>query len=218
MEVAHRSFEINGRLVPTAMTVASTQTRPSFVINRDFALVWLAQALSNLGDFVFTTTLVLWVGADLLPGSSLAPLAVSGLLVTTAVPNLLVAPWAGVLVDRLPKRGVMLFMDAVRACLIVIMLFATSWLTHTLSGESAVISASSTWARWTGDPRAVWEHSKPSTINWSCPEQCSSRLKPGPSSANVRHHDTTSAYLRPPSTIWVSGGVLRSRALRMVRS
>lgn len=60
------------------------------LINRDFTLLWAGQSVSQTGDYVFDTTLTLWVGTELLKGSRLAPLAVSGLLVTVAVATLLV--------------------------------------------------------------------------------------------------------------------------------
>ncbi|MCX4747248.1 MFS transporter [Kitasatospora sp. NBC_01287] len=88
------------------------------LINRDFTLLWAGQSVSQTGDYVFDTTLTLWVGTELLRGGALAPLAVSGLLVTVAVATLLVAPIAGVLVDRWDHRRTMLGSDLIRAVLI----------------------------------------------------------------------------------------------------
>ncbi|WP_329566756.1 MFS transporter [Kitasatospora sp. NBC_01266] len=88
------------------------------LINRDFTLLWAGQSISQTGDYVFDTTLTLWVGTELLKGSRLAPLAVSGLLVTVAVATLLVAPIAGVFVDRWDHRRTMLGSDLIRAVLI----------------------------------------------------------------------------------------------------
>jgi MFS family permease len=88
------------------------------IINRDFTLLWSGQAISLTGDFVFDTTLTLWVGAQLLHGSA-APLAVSGLLITVAAASLLVAPIAGVYVDRWGRhRRTMMGADLIRAALI----------------------------------------------------------------------------------------------------
>jgi MFS family permease len=91
---------------------------PVRIINRDFTLLWSGQAISLTGDFVFDTTLTLWVGAYLVHGAA-APLAVSGLLVTVAVAALLVAPVAGVYVDRWgDHRRTMMGSDLTRAGLI----------------------------------------------------------------------------------------------------
>ncbi|MFE0462736.1 MFS transporter [Kitasatospora sp. NPDC058965] len=88
------------------------------IINRDFTLLWSGQAISLTGDFVFDTTLTLWVGTELVHGSA-APLAVSGLLVTVALAALLVAPVAGVFVDRWnDHRRTMMGADAARGVLI----------------------------------------------------------------------------------------------------
>lgn len=88
------------------------------LINRDFTLLWAGQLVSQLGDFVFSTTLSLWVGTVLLAGRSYAPAAVSALLAVVAVGTLLAGPVAGVFVDRWDHRRTMLGADLVRAALI----------------------------------------------------------------------------------------------------
>jgi MFS family permease len=92
-----------------------TSNPVSLLINRDFALLWSGQAISILGDLVFTTTITIWVGLVLARGQNWGALAVSGTLIAAALPPLLVAPLAGVLVDRWDKRQLMIAMDAVRA-------------------------------------------------------------------------------------------------------
>jgi MFS family permease len=98
--------------------------KPGFLINRNFALLWGGQAISNLGDFVFDTTLVLWIAAILARGQAWAPLAVSGVLLATSVPILVFRPFLGVFVDRWDKRKTMLLMDGLRALLIALLLLA----------------------------------------------------------------------------------------------
>jgi len=71
-----------------------------FLINGNYARLWLGETVSVVGDYMFDTTLVLWVGTVLAKGQSWAPVAVSGVLLAVAVPQLLVAPVAGVFVDR----------------------------------------------------------------------------------------------------------------------
>jgi MFS family permease len=94
-------------------------------INRNFALLWSGQAISFLGDFIFDTTLVLWIAAKLAAGQSWAPAAVSGALICIFLPTLLGGPIAGVFVDRWDKRRTMLVMDALRAGLIGILLLTS---------------------------------------------------------------------------------------------
>jgi len=104
-------------------TTGETATRKKpLLINRNYARLWIGQAISNLGDMVFTTTLVLWVATDIASGQSWAPLAVSGVMIAALLPTLLVGPLAGVFVDRWEKRTTMLRMDATRAILVALLL------------------------------------------------------------------------------------------------
>ncbi len=101
---------------------------PRLLINRDFALLWGGQAVSNLGDWVFNTTLLLWIATGLARGQSWAPLAVSGVLAARSAPTLLVGPLAGVFADRWDKRRVLLWADALRALLILALIPASALL------------------------------------------------------------------------------------------
>ena len=102
----------------------TSPNKAGLLINRDFALLWLGQGVSYLGDFVFDTTLVVWIATQLAVGQSWAPLAVSGVLVAATLPIFLVGPFAGVFVDRWDKRRTMLAMDVARAALIALLLLA----------------------------------------------------------------------------------------------
>ena len=79
-----------------------------------------------IGDFVFQTTLVLWITTIFAKGQSWTPLAVSGVLLASSVPTFLIGPMAGVFADRWEKRTVMMRMDALRALLIMLLILATS--------------------------------------------------------------------------------------------
>ncbi|GCE21345.1 MFS transporter [Dictyobacter kobayashii] len=94
------------------------------LINRNYTFLWLGQSVSIIGDTIFDTVLVLWVGT-LLRNESYAPLAVSGVGLAAALPALLLSPFAGVLVDRWPKQRTMLVMDALRALLVCCLLLVT---------------------------------------------------------------------------------------------
>jgi MFS family permease len=88
------------------------------LVNRAYRRLWTGQLVSQTGDFVFSTTLALWIGTVLLEGRSYAPAAVSGLVVAVAVGTLLVGPPAGVFVDRWDRRRTMMGADLVRAGLV----------------------------------------------------------------------------------------------------
>ncbi len=106
----------------SAISPAPASKKPGFLINRNFALLWGGQSISNIGDFVFSTTLVLWIAAVIAKGQPWAPAAVSGVLLATTIPTLLIGPLAGVFIDRWDKRHTMLAMDASRAVLIALLL------------------------------------------------------------------------------------------------
>ena len=96
-------------------------------INRDFVFLWIGETVSILGDFVFNTTLVVWIAAVLARGQAWAPLAVSGVFIAAAAPAILVAPLAGALVDRLGKRAVTLTGAALSALVTLGLALATTF-------------------------------------------------------------------------------------------
>ncbi len=122
MKSTHSAAEAS----PDVPNVAAGLPRPlRFLINRSFALLWGGQTISVLGDFTFATTLVLWVAVLIARGQPWAPLAVSGVLLATILPEFVVAPVAGVFADRWNRRRTMLAMDATRAVLIALLVLAT---------------------------------------------------------------------------------------------
>ncbi len=92
-------------------------------INADFAKLWWGQAISSIGDYAWDTSLVLWVASFVAAGQSWAPLAVSGVILAAAIPQIVVGPVAGVFVDRWDKRRTMIgaaILQAVCAALLVL--------------------------------------------------------------------------------------------------
>ncbi len=90
--------------------------------NRNWRWLWLGQSVSLTGDSVFDITVMLWVATVLARGRPWAPAAAGGVLIAEAAPVLVVAPVAGVLVDRWDRRRVMMGADLFRAVLIVALL------------------------------------------------------------------------------------------------
>lgn len=84
-------------------------------INRNLALLWWGQAISSVGDYAWDTALVLWVATFLVAGQSWAPLAVSAVVLSAAIPQIVVGPIAGVFVDRWDKRRTMVIVAALQA-------------------------------------------------------------------------------------------------------
>jgi MFS family permease len=88
------------------------------LINREYAKLWFSGAVSWIGDYVFDTTVLLWIATVLGRGQPWAPAAAAGVLVATLVPLVFVSPVAGVYVDRWNLRRTMLASDAIRAVLV----------------------------------------------------------------------------------------------------
>src|SRR5215467_5129682 len=109
---------------PTSSTPApaSAPSKSGVLINRNFALLFFGQTLSVVGDFVFNTTLVLWIAVLLAKGQTWAPLAVSGVLLAAAVPVLVIGPLAGVFVDRWDKRATLLRVSIFQSLVVVALL------------------------------------------------------------------------------------------------
>ncbi|GGS44146.1 MFS transporter [Actinokineospora fastidiosa] len=95
--------------------------RRRFLINRTYSRLWFGQATSTLGDFVFSTTLVLWVATDLAEGRSWAPAAVGGIQLSVGAAVLVFGPLAGVFVDRWDPLRTMLGTEVVRGGLVALL-------------------------------------------------------------------------------------------------
>lgn len=87
--------------------------------NRNFRLLWLAQIVSEIGDWLYSIAIY----ALLLSLTGKAQ-SVAIAVVLQVLPQVLVSPAAGVLNDRLSRRRVMIFADLVRAVVVLAMLFA----------------------------------------------------------------------------------------------
>jgi MFS family permease len=110
------------------------ERKPRLLINRNFALLWIGQAISFTGDFVFDTVLILWVTTQIARGQTWTPLAVSGVVLAGALPSLLASPFAGVFVDRWhDKRKTMLWMYVLSMTCVLLLFSLTLLLKLSLS-------------------------------------------------------------------------------------
>lgn len=121
--------------------------------NPDYARLWLASVISNLGDWFDTialsTLVVAYSGGN-------QGLAVSGLLLARFIPPLLISPFAGVLIDRFDRKRLLIWSNYLRAGIVLLLLLGTRgpdwlWLIYVLTviqfslsavflpGESALI-------------------------------------------------------------------------------
>ena len=86
--------------------------------NRNFRLLYIGQTISQLGDW-FNTVAVYALLLDLTGSAT----AVAWMLIVQMLPIALVGPVAGVVVDRMNRRRIMMAADMLRGCLIFGLLF-----------------------------------------------------------------------------------------------
>lgn len=101
--------------IPSDTTpAAQSKSEVKRIWNLNFFLLWQGQLVSALGDTVYAIALGFWILAE--TGST----AIMGtLMAVSALPRVLVAPFAGVIVDRSNRKWMLVITDAVRGFAIV---------------------------------------------------------------------------------------------------
>ncbi|GER91776.1 MFS transporter [Dictyobacter vulcani] len=102
-----------------SVTPQDEEQKLPFWVNRNFAWLFSGQAISNIGDFVYGTTLLIWVFS-----LTRSATAVSGVLLAQCIPMFVLGPLAGVFVDRWNRRTTMLVSDLCRTMLALLPLLA----------------------------------------------------------------------------------------------
>ena len=101
--------------------------------NSNYRATWMGQVVSEVGDH-FNSIAVLSLTLHL-TGSGLA---VGAVMVSRVLPAILAAPVAGVLLDRMDRKKIMILSDLVRSAIallfIVIPIYKQTWLLYLLSG------------------------------------------------------------------------------------
>ena len=102
------------------------------LVHPSFSRLWRAMLVSSLGDWVGFVAVVALVTAK--GGASRGGLAVAGVMLARLLPSVLFGPVAGVLVDRLDRRHVMVAADISRGALYATMPFLPKlWMIYALS-------------------------------------------------------------------------------------
>ena len=89
--------------------------------NANFRRLWIGTLISQLGDWF--NTIAIYQLINTLTGS---PLAMGGVFLFKLLPWALISPFAGILVDRLNRRHVMIISDVLRALVVLGFLFIDS--------------------------------------------------------------------------------------------
>ena len=101
--------------------------------NRNYRSAWVGQVVSEIGDH-FNNIAVFSLALE----TTHSGLVVSGVMLSRAVPAVLAGPLAGVTLDRLDRRTVMIASDLVRAVVALAFVLTVHqpkpWLLYSLSG------------------------------------------------------------------------------------
>ncbi len=101
--------------------------------NRNYRYTWMAQVVSEVGDY-FNNIAVF----ALVMEKSGSGLVVSGVMLSRAIPAVLAGPAAGVVLDRFDRKRIMIASDLIRGALALAFLFTIHqprpWLLYLLSG------------------------------------------------------------------------------------
>lgn len=84
------------------------------LINRNFILLWVGRLVSQVGDKFYGIALAWWVLQK-----TQSPVIMGMLMVTSALPGLLIAPWAGVYIDRWYRKPVIIVADVIRGLFVL---------------------------------------------------------------------------------------------------
>jgi predicted MFS family arabinose efflux permease len=108
--------------------------------NRNFRRLWMAQIVSEIGDWFYTLSIYTLL-LQLTGRASSVALA----LVLQVLPQTLIGPTAGVVNDRLKRKHVMIAADLVRFCVVLAMLLvrsrATVWIVYPLLLAETMMAA-----------------------------------------------------------------------------
>lgn len=119
--------------------------------NRNFALLWAGQGVSNLGSRVSMLALT-WLVVDITGRAA----AVGMLFIFLTIPSVALGPWAGVLVDRWNKKMIIITADIIAGLLALAMAFTRDIsLLYVLALAMSVVSVFFTPAVRTVIPRLV---------------------------------------------------------------
>src|SRR4051794_34068959 len=107
--------------------------------NRNYRNTWIGQVVSEIGDH-FNNVAVFSLAVD----TTRSGLVVSGVMLSRAIPAMLAGPLAGVVLDRLDRKRVMIASDLIRAAIAACFIFTvrgnSTWLLYVLSGLLMVAS------------------------------------------------------------------------------
>jgi MFS family permease len=88
--------------------------RPAKLLNRDFVLLWMGQAVSQLGSQVYVIAMVFWIKHATNSASLIA-----SMLMVSSIPNVILSGVGGAFADRHSRRKIIVCSDLVRGVLVL---------------------------------------------------------------------------------------------------
>ncbi len=129
-------IRFKGPVTESAITLTMLHNYGRVVRSPRYFPIWLGQLVSNLGDTVNYIALVITVYKLTKSG-----LALSTLVIFQIVPVLIAGPVAGPIIDRYPRKSILIAADLVRAVMVVGLLFAAAvWQVYALAFCMALAS------------------------------------------------------------------------------
>jgi MFS family permease len=137
----------NGAVRPTGTDASSNATAPppdpqgpfvrasfwAVLKNRNFLFLWAGQVFSQLADKVYLVLIIALITSRFQAEGQTVSGWVSAVMVAFTIPAVLFGSFAGVLVDRWPKKWTMIFTNVMRGVLVLV-LPALLWVTR-LQGD-----------------------------------------------------------------------------------
>ena len=110
---------MNSDEVICASAVTSVNNKTEKLWSKNFLLLWQGQLVSVFGDAVYALALGFWVMAK--TGST----ALMGtLMAASTLPSVLISPFAGVIVDRVDRKKLLITTDVIRGLTVVLLALA----------------------------------------------------------------------------------------------
>ena len=111
--------------------------------NRNYRNTWVGQVVSEIGDH-FNNIAVFSLAVKVAHAGQESGLVVGGVLLSRAIPAMLIGPLAGVLLDRFDRKRVMIASDLIRAvvaaCFIFTVAHPSGWALYLLSAALMIAS------------------------------------------------------------------------------
>lgn len=124
--------------VRAASTAARTAESPSRSLDRNgnFVLLWVGQFVSQVGD-----RLAMVAFPWLIYQRTGSAMSTGVILAVYTLPYVFVGPFAGVVIDRMDKRRVLIVSDVVRAALIAVVPLAAAWNLTAVYGLALLVAS-----------------------------------------------------------------------------